>query len=523
MTHHADTEVLIHGYEEWDSDLVNRLRGMFAFALVDLRAQRVVLARDRFGEKPLYIASVASGLAFASELKALNQGVLKDKSISVEALGDYLRLGYIPAPRTIYSCVTKLKAAEIGISQFDDVRLLRRSTYWDLKYSGGRVQEKKAWQEEFLEKLSESIQLRLMSDVPLGAFLSGGLDSSMIVRGMIRGSVKGVKTFTIGFEEPAYDESGFARRIAAFYETDHHSRQVGYSDLLKYVPSMSAVFDEPFADASVLPTLALAQLARDSVTVALSGDGGDEMLAGYSRYALNACLSKVLDHWLGELLCLMWRPILAHWPQNLRGRGIVDLIRMGSMERYELCMTDGWLLRKSRIASVNGQWNFGRIWDEGTENLIDRMCKADVRCYIPEDLMVKMDRSTMAVSLEARAPLLDHHLFEFVAASPLEYRFAAGMGKLPFREVLARDHGQAFAHRTKQGFGVPLGAWFRNELNSYVTDVLCSRNAFVQQVFPEAFIRGLLVDHRRGSRDQSNRIWILLVLELWHHTYGGNI
>ncbi len=523
VTHHSDTEAILHGYEEWGEGVLGRMRGMFAFAVVDFKKRKLFFARDRFGEKPIYITFVEGGIAFASELKAFEAGGFLRKNISKDALCDYLRFGYVPAPKSIYTSVTKLEAAESAVVDFGEPDRLRRSKYWELTYSDGTPDSKETWREKFFELLSESIRMRLPSDVPLGAFLSGGLDSTTVIREMARSSATPPRTFNIAFGDPGFDESRFAQSAANRYKTEHHTRLVSQTDLLRSLPDLSRIFDEPFADASALPTIILARMARESVTVALSGDGGDELLAGYSRYALNKSISNIFDRSFGRILSGLIRPIHELWPERVRGKGLVRLLHPDPRIRYESMMGDGWLIKESELDGTGGQYNLSAIWDEETSPLVNRMCKMDAEFYIPEDLMVKVDRATMAVSLESRAPLLDHQLFEFVASSPVPFRFDGRHGKLPFRDVLAEELSPGFVSRKKQGFAVPSGAWFRNELRKDVGDILCQEKAFVGQFFRPGFPKKLIDSHVEGTRDQSHRIWTLMCLELWHRRYGGTV
>jgi asparagine synthase (glutamine-hydrolysing) len=527
QTDHSDTEVLVHGYEEWGDDVVKRLRGMFAFAVLDLRRGRLLLARDRFGEKPLYFCPVDGGIAFASELKALLAGGLVERIISRPALVDYLRFGYVPAPSSIYRHVSKLAAAEIGACEFSEPSEVRTTKYWTLRYEPSEVRDDASWYHEFESRTFEAVRLRLMSDVPIGAFLSGGLDSSMVVREMRRAVDSTIQTFSISFRESDFDESPYATHVSQTYGSQHQTELLSVDALTEWLPKMARIFDEPFADSSALPTLALVNMARRSVTTCLSGDGGDELLAGYDRYTANLRLSRVFDNTVGAASSVLVQLLARAWPEHIRGKGFVKILHSGELQRYAGLLADSWLAEQSHLElkATDGGFEVSGVWDSDAAHLVDRMCKADISLYVPEDLMVKVDRTSMSASLESRAPFLDHELFEFIARSPLRLRYDtwSGEGKIPFRRLLGADLGSAHVNRRKHGFRVPLGRWFRTMLRELVHDAIGSRRSFIAQLFPERFASRLLTAHTKGTRDQSHRLWQLLALELWHREYGGGI
>ena len=521
-TDHSDTEALVHGYEEWGGDVLQRLRGMFAFVILDYGKGTVFLARDHFGKKPLYVYNDKETIALSSELKALACAGITEKRISDGALMDFFRFGYIPAPSTIYANVTKLRAAEAAEVQLDSPADLTRTPYWELRYNRAPLVDEKRFFGEFSERLRESVGLRMMSDVPLGAFLSGGIDSSSIVREMSGLSDIPVRTFNIGFNEREYDESPYAGRVSKRYGTEHHSQTVTPQHLLEYLPKLSEIFDEPFADSSALPTLALCEMTRRFVTVALTGDGGDELLGGYTRYIVNLTLGRFFDNALGHPLSKLISPLVNCWPDGLKGKGLISLFHSDPRLRYEKMMGSTWLADQSLLTPGDGRFDMGSIWDPVASSTLEQMCKTDIRLYVPEDLMVKVDRTSMAVSLEARCPFLDHELFEFVSNSPIKARFKGMHGKVPLRRTLALDFGRSFINRRKKGFGVPIGHWFRKELREELADMLSS-SSFVSTLFPEGFAMNLLRAHQNGGRNLSFRIWPLLVLEKWHQSYGGSL
>lgn len=525
-TDHADTEVLVHGYEQWGDRVVDRLRGMFAMAVLDLRHGRVFLARDRFGEKPLYYAADASGVVFASELKALARLPGLDRTISPAALVDYLSHGLVPAPRTIYRAVNKLRAAERVTLDLTQPERIRSEIYWTPAYEPDTERSQSEWAERFEAELSEAIRLRMIGDVPLGTFLSGGLDSTIVTREMSRASRRAVRTFSIGFDDPRFDETPYAAEVARRYATVHRSEILSPDGLLDTVPRVAEIFDEPFADSSAIPTLRVSRLAREDVTVALCGDGGDELLAGYRRYRLQHRLARFLDPQPNFLVKAVFQPIAAAWPRNARGKALLSLMVPQAKLRYFKVFLDDDLVAMADPELARG-WTslLEAAWPNdataGTTNLIDRMCATDCRFYIPEDLMVKVDRTSMSVSLETRCPLLDHKLFELVGRMPLGTRFDGKQAKRPFRKILERDLGRPFVDRPKKGFSVPLGQWFRAELNDELNDTLLKADGLVASLLTRDTIRRLIDDHCTGGRDQSSRLWKLYMLEKWNEHHGS--
>lgn len=518
-TDHSDTEALVHGYEQWGEQLLDRLRGMFALAVLDLGRRRLLLARDRFGEKPLYYRRHAGGIAFASEIKALAALAEVKREVNPAALVDYVSHGFIPAPRTILAGVFKLRAAEAIMLRLDDPEQAQPRRYWGLKYLAEDHRSESFWQEEFDEELGRAVRMRLMSDVPLGLFLSGGLDSTTVAAEASRAAAEPLHSFSIGFADPRYDESPWADQAAARFHTEHHRRIVSPSDLLDGAEAVAGIFDEPFADSSAVPTYLVARLAREHVTVALSGDGGDELLAGYARYAFLERIGRLVDRFPCWMVRALGAP-LRFWPEQLRGRGLADMILPGLEARYRRVFCDDGLRGQMRLeARCDWRNTIPEAWNDEGGSAIDRMCSMDRQVYIPEDLMVKVDRTSMHVSLEARAPLLDHKLFELAARMPLRLRFDGRVGKLPFRGNLARLVGSEFVDRPKRGFSVPLGRWFRHELRGPVRDAVLRRGGIVASLFPGRAVRRLLDGHERGSRDQSPRLWKLLMLDAWERKF----
>ncbi len=517
QTDHSDTEVLVHGYEQWGEKLLDRLRGMFGLAILDLRQRTLFLARDRFGEKPLYYRADSQGIAFASELKALRHLPEVDSSPDHAALVDYVSHGFIPAPRTVLDGIRKLPAAHAMTVSLDRPDESTPRRYWSVRYEVDTQQDEAQWREQFQEELERSIRLRLISDVPLGVFLSGGLDSTIVAAGVSRSVSEPVRSFSIGFSDPRFDELPWAQQAADRFGLRHRTRVLTPGDLLAEIDTIADTFDEPFADSSAVPTYLVAKLARENVTVALSGDGGDELLAGYARYRWMQQIGRCVDRVPAGLVRVAAGSLRRIWPDHVRGRAMLDLLVPAAEARYRRMFSDDTLRERMRPEAAEG-WDclLPQAWAPEGGGMIDRMCSMDRQLYIPEDLMVKSDRTSMRTSLEVRAPLLDHRLFELVARMPLRTRYDGRDGKLPFRAALQKELGREFVQRPKQGFAVPLGRWFREELRQPLRAALLRKHGIIGNLFPERAIRRLVDGHQNGARDQSARLWRLYMLDMWH-------
>jgi len=536
----SDTEVIVHAYEQYGADCVKGLRGMFAFALWDQRAGMLMLARDRVGKKPLFYAEVDGQWVFASELQGLLAHPGLSRRVDWTAVDDYLTYGYIPAPKTIFQDVYKLPPAhsltlKLGADGTGgpEVRIER---YWRLAYEPKlRLREEEA-AEGLLEVLTEAVRLRMVADVPLGALLSGGIDSSIVVALMSQLSDRPVKTFSIGFDEQEFDELSYARLVAERYATEHQEFVVR-PNALDVLPTLVRHYGEPFADSSAIPTYYVAKLTREHVKVALNGDGGDECLAGYERYAG----SEVADRYQripAAIRRLGIEPLSRLIPEGAsrrsrlrQARRFLQVAGRPAPERYQRWV--GYLPRQQRAglytpefqAQLTGHqaegWLLG-IWEgvtrEGLESL-DRMLAVDVESYLPNDLLVKMDIATMANSLEARSPFLDHKVMEFCARLPCNYKLSGLTLKYLLKKAGARLLPPETRKRRKMGFGVPVAHWMRGELRPWVEDVLLSPRALKRGYFEPEALRQLVWAHLDGRQEQSFELWALLWLELWHREF----
>jgi asparagine synthase (glutamine-hydrolysing) len=536
FTTQTDTETILHAYEEYGTDCLQHLNGMFAFAIWDAKRRRLFLARDRLGKKPLYYYLTPHGIIFASELKALLQSPRVPRSIDLKALDEYLTFHYVPAPRTILQDVRKLPPAHFLLISCDDPTAIIQS-YWHLEYQPKlNIPESEAAR-LVRSTLDDAVRARMISDVPLGALLSGGVDSSIVVGLMAQASTQPIKTFSIGFEEKAYDELEYARLIANRFKTDHHEFVVK-PEAASIIPKVVHFLDEPMADASAIPTYYVAQIARQHVTVVLNGDGADETFGGYNRYSTVQSLQH-LSRLPGWFIGGMLKPILGAWPQGLdygrirqRGQTFLEVAPLTFGEHYlRQCTTFPHALRESlylpeiaglvrKASDSTTEEYLLSMFTSGTGlGQLDQMLRADILAYLPGDLLVKMDRMCMANSLEGRSPFLDYRLVELAAQLPEKYKRRGGYGKIILKKTFADLLPEKTRTRKKQGFGVPLDSWFRNDLRDMVYDTLLSHRAVERGLFETQTIKRLLDQHQNGQFDNSQHLWTLLVLELWQQKF----
>jgi asparagine synthase (glutamine-hydrolysing) len=535
----TDTETIIHAYEEYGVDCLQYLDGMFAFAIWDAKQRKLFLARDRFGKKPLYYYLTRNSILFASELKALLQSPQVPRDIDLKSLDEYLTYHYVPAPHTILRDVCKLSPAHYLVVSSDNPEPIIRA-YWQLEYQPKLDLSKNEAAQLIRSTMSNAVRARMISDVPLGALLSGGVDSSIVVGLMAEASSHPVKTFSIGFEEEAYDELEYARMIAKRFKTDHHEYIV-HPEAASIIPKVVRFLDEPMADASAIPTYYVAQMARQHVTVVLNGDGADEIFGGYTRYSATQKLRQLsrIPRWLIRGLL---KPILDSWPESLnygrirqRGQTFVEVSPLTFSEHYlRQCTTFSYPQRESlylpEIADLIKKSNHSSSEDyllsmfhpDGGLGSVDQMLRADILAYLPGDLLVKMDRMCMANSLEGRSPFLDYHLAELVGQLPGTYKHQGNRGKIILKQAFADLLPEEIRTRKKQGFGVPLESWFHNELRDMTWDILRSRRMIERGIFDIKTIKDLLEQHQNGQRDCSQQIWTLLVLEVWQQQFLDN-
>lgn len=518
----SDTETLVHAYEEDGLDFVRRLRGMFAIALWDRRRRRLVLTRDRFGKKPIHYAFDGRRLIFGSEIKSLLLAPGLRRELDPMAISQYYTYGYIPAPRTAFAGIHKLPAGHTLTLEDGQIQLHQ---YWQLDFTPRSTDDEETAVRRVRELLLEAVRMRLISEVPLGAFLSGGIDSSTVVALMSQVATERVKTFSIGFEEQDYSEVEYARLVARRYDTDHHELVVRL-DLLDVLPRLVWDFDEPFADASMVPTYYVSKLAREHVTVALSGDGGDELFGGYTSY-LRGMQELRLSQRVGPMRAL--GPVVgALLPDGMRGRNRLRNLGLPAEERFTEAASvvptplRHRLLRPDFVfqgASDPRRVQLDRFAEASGLDLFTQMQRVDVETYLPYDILVKVDKASMFTSLETRAPLLDHVLAEYVASLPHQVRNQGGQPKYLLKRAVRDLLPQENLSRSKMGFGLPVEHWLRGDLRELTYDLLRSQRARNRGVVDTLLVEQLLADHQRHLRNYTRPIWTWLCFELWCRAY----
>jgi asparagine synthase (glutamine-hydrolysing) len=526
----SDTEVIVHLYEEYAERCVKWLRGMFAFALWDRRRRRLLLARDRLGKKPLFYAHRGRCLWFGSEAKSILQDPAIPRDVDLEAIDAFLQGLYVPAPRSAFAALRKLPPAHTLTWEAGEIALQR---YWKLSYAGEPAVSDEELQEALRDKLLEATRLRMRSDVPLGALLSGGIDSSAVVAAMVRQSARPIKTFSMGFDVEEFDETSHARTVAMYLGTDHTEVRVE-PEALEVLPRLVWHYGEPFADASAIPTFYLAELTRRHVTVALNGDGGDESFAGYARYRGNELAARLAS--MPQPLARLFagaagrisrgprqntyraraQRLLAGLPLAPADRYAAWIACFGDAERHALYQPD--FLAALRDDPARAAIRQAYVGSDAT-TIVDRLLNIDVETYLPGDLLVKMDVATMAHSLEVRSPLLDHEFMELAAALPSSLKLDGGVTKRVFKDALRPWLPDQILARGKMGFQVPLRDWLRGPLRRLPTEVLLDRRSLERRWFREERVRDLIQEHVEGRCDNTRHIWALIQLELWLRTF----
>jgi asparagine synthase (glutamine-hydrolysing) len=533
---HCDTEVIVHAWEEWGADCVKRFRGMFAFAIWDRNRQSLFLARDRLGIKPLYYAFLADGrLIFASELKALYIHPELPRQVDPLAVEEYFGYGYVPEPRTILKAAFKLPPGHHLTLRRGEAGA-RPVEYWDVPFVEAPATDEEAAGAELIERLREAVRIRLVSEVPLGAFLSGGVDSSAVVAMMAGLSDSPVNTCSISFGDPKFNESEFAQRVAELHGTDHRVEQVSKDDFA-LVDKLADLYDEPYADSSAMPTYRVCELAKKRVTVALSGDGGDENLAGYRRYrwhtyeerlrsVLPLGLRRPVFGTLGRLY-----PKLDWAPRVLRGKSTFQALARDSVEGYfhsisvlhdemrERLFSERF---KRELAGYSAIEVMRRHAQRApTDHPLSLVQYLDMKTYLVGDILTKVDRASMAHALEVRVPILDHELVEWMSSLPPGLKLKGTEGKYLLKKTLSGYVPADVLYRPKMGFSVPLASWFRGPLRERVRDALLGPVLADTGSFNPAYLRHLVEQHQAGVRDYSASIWSLLMFEAFLRRVHG--
>ncbi|MDD5390741.1 MAG: amidotransferase 1, exosortase A system-associated [Gallionellaceae bacterium] len=528
----SDTETIVHAWEQWGEDCVHHFRGMFAFALWDRNKQVLFLARDRLGVKPLHYAVTDDGfLVFGSELKTLTAWPGFRRQIDDHAVEEYFAYGYVPEPRTIYSTALKMPPGHrLLIKRGEPVGQPRE--YWDVPFEPHLVLSLEDAEDELIERLREAVKIRMIAEVPLGAFLSGGVDSSAVVAMMAglnsQNGGQPVKTCSIAFSDRKYDESEYARQVAERYHTEHHVEQVEAEDF-SLVDELARLYDEPYADSSAMPTYRVCQLARKTVTVALSGDGGDENFAGYRRYRWHSyeermrrmlpySIRKPLFGFLGNTYPK------ADWaPKVLRAKTTFEAMARDTVEGYfhgVSVMGDGLRERvfspefKRRLNGYSAVEVLRRHHARNpAQDMVSQVQYLDMKTYMVGDILTKVDRASMAHALEVRVPFLDHKLMEWVSGLPVEFKLRGGEGKFMLKQALEPYLPHDIMYRRKMGFSIPLAEWFRGPLKEKLNRALTSQRMADTGLFDMSYLARMADEHARGARDYSSPLWSLLMFE----------
>lgn len=528
FTTRSDTESIVHLYEEYGEDCFRLLRGMFAIALWDSGKRKLLLARDRVGKKPLFYAANKERLLFGSELKCLLAADRSIRTIDSQALSDYFSYGYISAPKSVYRDVRKVQPGHYLVASSNG---LREVPYWDLSFSQVENRTEEEWCDMLRHSLCEATRVRLMSDVPLGAFLSGGVDSSSVVAMMSHLMKRAVTTCSIGFEDKEYNESDFARLISKKFQTDHHE-QVIRPQAVEILKKLVWHYDEPFADSSAIPTYYVSWVARQSVTVALGGDGGDESLGGYRRYYFDQLENRLRRMVPAGLRSNVFGPLgrayppLAWAPRVFRAKATFQSLARSPLEGYFNSISIFRPDEKRRLLTGDFKASLGEYdsidvlqhhYDRaGTDDLLSRIQYVDIKTYLPDDILAKVDRASMAVSLEVRAPLLDHHFLELTARIPSSMKLRGTSGKYIFKKAMADILPHDILHRQKQGFAVPLRRWFRGEIRDLAHDAIFSRDDGILDV---SYLRKIWDEHQAGTYDRSSHLWAILMYREWRERF----
>lgn len=520
----SDTETIVHLYEQYGTECLQFLRGMFAFSIWDNNKKQLFCARDRFGIKPFYYYQDDNKFVFGSEIKAILKSTNIDNALSYDALDSYFTYGYIAGDISVYKSIKKLQPAHYLLLSLKENPSIITKRYWDIQFKPNFSKTEEQWIDEIHGTLSESIRLHMISDVPLGAFLSGGIDSSSVVALMAKNSTRPIKTFSIGFKEQAFNELKYAREVALKYGTEHHE-QIVEPESISLLPKLVNAYDEPFADTSAIPTYYVSKLAREFVTVALSGDGGDELFAGYDTYSkLNKLQSSPFHSGSAAVNKMIWGNLYKIIPQSVSGKGLSYLLAhdkkyVGSYASFWTRDERGKLLLNHHpkidytIASEDYKM---KLLEEGSKNdFVSNLQFLDMRSYMVDDILTKVDRASMLNSLEVRVPLLDHKFAELTFQIPWNLKLKENEQKYILKKSMKPLLPVNIFNHAKQGFGLPLSFWFKDNLKEYVNDTLLSPNSFSSKYLNTSYIKKAVGNNQYGMRNLSLKIWSLIFFEEW--------
>ncbi|MGN6533351.1 MAG: asparagine synthase (glutamine-hydrolyzing) [Ginsengibacter sp.] len=519
----TDTEVILHLYEEYGVHCLQYLRGMFAFAIWDANKQQLFCVRDRFGIKPFYYYSDNEKFVFGSEIKAILKSNNIDTTISIEALDSYFAFGYITSDLSIYKKIKKLQPAHYLILSLKDKPTIEIKKYWEIDFEPDYSKCENRWKEEIEECFSETIKLHMISDVPLGAFLSGGIDSSSVVSMMARNSNHPVKTFSIGFNEQKFNELKYARQVASKYGCEHHE-QIVEPESIGLLPKLVNAYDEPFADPSAIPTYYVSRLAREFVTVALSGDGGDELFAGYNSYSrFNRLYTRMYNFKSPSLNKLIWGNIHKVIPRKVRGKGLSHILSQDKKHQFAFISWQKEERQKLMLpqlsaidySSASEIYKINILKGSNINDHITSMQYLDLQTYMVDDILTKVDRASMMNSLEVRVPLLDHKLAELTFKIPSNLKLKGSEKKYILKKTMEPFLPPSILNHPKQGFTVPISVWFKDDLRTYIKDTFNSSDCLMYNYLNKKYIQEEILNNQIAHIDFSERIWSLLFFNEW--------
>lgn len=519
----CDTETIVHLYEQHGTDCLKYLRGMFAFAIWDSNKKQLFCARDRFGIKPFYYYIDNSKFVFGSEIKAILKSDGIDKKLSYDALDSYFAFKYITSDLSIYTNIKKLQPGHYLVLSFKSKVNIEIKRYWEIDFEPDYSKTESQWMDEIEENFSETVKLHMMSDVPLGAFLSGGIDSSSVVAMMAKNSSQPIKTFSIGFKHQHSNELIYAQEIANKYGCEHQE-QIIEPESISLLPLMVSAFDEPFADSSAIPTYYVSKLARERVTVALSGDGGDELFAGYTSYTKFMKLhSSPFSFNSPAANKLIWGNFHELIPQSVKGKGLMYFLSQD--KKYLGAYLSDWtkserqelILNNAKINYKNGSELYKEkiLNEEVKHDFISNLQYLDLKTYMVDDILTKVDRASMMNSLEVRVPFLDHKFAELTFKIPWNLKLKGNDKKYILKKSMTKYLPGNILNHPKQGFGVPLSLWFKNDLREYINDTLLSQHPLLSNYLDKNYVKKIIEQNRKGRRDFSSKIWSLLFFEEW--------
>jgi len=519
----TDTEVILHLYEEYGVHCLQYLRGMFAFAIWDSNKQQLFCARDRFGIKPFYYYSDQEKFVFGSEIKAILKSNDIDKTISIDALDSYFAFGYITSDLSIYKNIKKLQPAHYLLLSLKDKPVIEINRYWEIHFDPDYSKSENRWKEEIEACFSETVKLHMISDVPLGAFLSGGIDSSSVVAMMAKNSDRPVKTFSIGFKEQKFNELKYARELANKYGCEHHE-QIVEPESIGLLSKLVSAYDEPFADSSAIPTYYVSQLARKHVTVALSGDGGDELFAGYTGYTKFKKIRSFPLNFRGSIANkVIWGNIHNLIPHSTKGKGLMYFL--SQPKEYAFAYQTSWTEQErselfghsdeNRNKLATELFKVGILQNKKNHDFISNLQYLDMKTYMVDDILTKVDRASMMNSLEVRVPILDHKFAELTFKIPSELKLKRNEKKYILKKAMENYLPQSILSHPKQGFGVPLSLWFKGDLKEFVNDTLLSQHALISNYLDTNYVKKIVLEDRKGKRDFNSKIWSLIIFEEW--------